>query len=400
MCRLGARRSFHSLLRPRSLIQSLIANTISEFERLGITATEVAQNGLEQTLKSKSISTNDLTKDLVTFELIKIPVSNSRNTGSTLLGGNESLRQHDDGGFISVLAPKIYLGIDTRNRLITNNQIASDATIFAKDNITITSGNITSSGSITSGNNLSLTSLDNITLTNATLQSTNKTSLNALGNINISGNLAKLNTISVPSAVQKSSLSSTKSFSTSSTTSPILFSTSSTTATDLKDDASTSRSAAIFNAGTDIEINSSSNINISNNYFQSGGSIFMTATNNINNSNYQIKADENVVMEANNINNIHTISTSSSASGSPCLGGSSSCVSTVMGVNNTIIEAGKMVSINAVKDSEGEGGNITNIGATIKGGELVYLTADNNITNKALIEYNINGNKIRGQFTN
>ncbi len=96
----------------------------------------------------------------------------------------------------------------------------------------------------------------------------------------------------------------------------------------------------------------------------------MTAANNINNSNFTVYASDNVVMEANNINNIATDNNS----------------------NETKIEAGNIVSLNATKDSNGDGGNITNIGATISGGSLVYLTADNNITNKALIQYNINGN--------
>jgi hypothetical protein len=58
-----------------------------------------------------------------------------------------------------------------------------------------------------------------------------------------------------------------------------------------------------------------------------------------------------------------------------------------------------MVSLNAKKDSSGNGGNITNLGATIKGGDLVYLTAENNITNKALIDYKINGNSVNPTFT-
>ena len=82
-----------------------------------------------------------------------------------------------------------------------------------------------------------------------------------------------------------------------------------------------------------------------------------------------IKASNDVVMQANNINNIATV---------PSISGNS---------NETRIEAGNMASLNAIKDVNGNGGNITNIGATIKGGNLVYLTAENNITNKALVDY-------------
>jgi hypothetical protein len=103
----------------------------------------------------------------------------------------------------------------------------------------------------------------------------------------------------------------------------------------------------------------------------------MNAENNINNTNYTIKAAENVVMNANNINNIHADSNYSAATGAT--------------TNETRIEAGNIVSLNATKDSSGNGGNITNIGATIKAGNLLYLTADNDITNAALVNYKING---------
>ena len=93
----------------------------------------------------------------------------------------------------------------------------------------------------------------------------------------------------------------------------------------------------------------------------------MTAAGDINNSNYTVQADEDIVMNATNINNISTAASATIAAATP-----------------TKIEAGKMVSLNAKKDSSGNGGNITNLGATIKGGDLVYLTAGNDIVNKAL----------------
>ena len=142
--------------------------------------------------------------------------------------------------------------------------------------------------------------------------------------------------------------------------------------------------APIFSAGTDIEITSGGSINVANNYSQAVGSIFMNAAKDINNSNYTVKADKDIVMNATNINNI----ASASAQG---YGGQAS--------TPTKIEAGSMVSLNAKKDSSGNGGNITNLGATIKGGELIYLTAGNNITNKALIDYKINGSEVNPTFT-
>ncbi len=375
-------------------VKAMIASAVSEFNRLGLDATKVATKGLSKD------QANSLTSDIITFE-------------TTTLNG------------INVLAPKIYLSLDTRNRLLANNKLASDSTIYAKDNLTINAENILSAGSITSGNNLNLSSNNSITLTNASLSSGNKLSLNAKGDISISNNLAKLQAVTLPTrlviasasvAIQGNSIqsnnldhhvasllamtskedtlgvtiSSTASIPTSPTspTSSILSAASSLStaslaaANKLKNDAATARSAAIFSAGTDIEITSGGSINIANNYSQAGGSIFMTAAKDINNSNYTVQADNNIVMNATNINNISTATTAAIAETTP-----------------TKIEAGSMVSLNAQKDSSGNGGNITNLGATIKGGELVYLTAANNITNKALIDYKINGSSVNPSFT-
>ena len=145
-----------------------------------------------------------------------------------------------------------------------------------------------------------------------------------------------------------------------------LFSTSS-----IKDDAESARSAITFNALSDIELNSTGSINIDNNYLNTGGSIFMTAADDINNSNYTIKAENNVVMNATNINNIHADTNYSTTTGAT--------------TNETRIEAGSIVSLNATND-------ITNIGATIKAGDLLYLAAGNNINNETLINYKIKGN--------
>ncbi len=96
----------------------------------------------------------------------------------------------------------------------------------------------------------------------------------------------------------------------------------------------------------------------------------MTASNDINNSNYTIKAENNVVMNATNINNIHADTNYSATTGAT--------------TNETTIEAGNIVSLNATND-------ITNLGATIKAGDLLYLTAGNDINNEALVNYKING---------
>ena len=263
-------------------VKAMIASAVSEFNRLGLDATKVATKGLSKD------QANSLTSDIITFE-------------TTTLNG------------INVLAPKIYLSLDTRNRLLANNKLASDSTIYAKDDLTINATNIVSAGSITSGNNLSLNSSNNITLTNSSLSSGNKLSLNAKGDISISNNLAKLQTITLPtftkispslpiltnaltlspsnSGVSSASISSLASISSISSipTSSILSTSSLTTANNLKDDAATARSNAIFSAGTDIEITSGGSINIANNYSQAGGSIFMTAAGDINNSNYTIQ---------------------------------------------------------------------------------------------------------------
>ncbi len=244
-----------------------------------------------------------------------------------------------DSGNISITS-----GSDTN--LIGAKLKAEDVAIKAK---TITVNNF---ALIKSGGDLNINATNNINLKNTLINSAAKTKITAGGDITL-----------------KNDSNFITSFATAQNTA-LAIGTSS-----IKDDAISSRSAAIFNAGTDIEINSGSNINISNNYFQSGGSIFMTATNNINNSNYQIKADENVVLTAgNDINNITNSTTSSDATSNP-----------------TSIEAGKMVSLDA-------GNDINNIGAIIKGGELVYLTAANDIVNKAAINYSINGTNLTPTF--
>ncbi len=205
----------------------------------------------------------------------------------------------------------------------------------------------TNEAKIESSGSIALNATGNISLQNSILDSKNKISLNG----------ADINIFNDPIKSVITAATSTKS--------DILFTTSS-----IKDDAESTRSAITFNAISDIELNSTGSINIANNYLNTSGSIFMTAASDINNSNYTIKAADNVVMSATNINNIHKDTGYTTASGAT--------------TNETRIEAGSMVSLNATND-------INNIGATIKAGDLLYLTAGNDINNQALVNYKING---------
>ena len=114
-------------------IKELLDNSISQLNNLGLNAQDVAIKGLSKD------QVNSLTKDIVTFEVTNV-------------------------NGVSVLAPKIYLSQDTRNRLFDSNSktngkaLANSSTIFAKENLTIDSPNssLTNNGSIASGGNLAL----------------------------------------------------------------------------------------------------------------------------------------------------------------------------------------------------------------------------------------------------
>ncbi len=352
-------------------IKTLIDNSIAEMKRLGLNAEDVAMKGLTAS------QANSLSKDIVTFE-------------TTSVNG------------INVLAPKIYLSLDTRNRLLgttTSNSpsLATGSTIFSGGDLTINSptASLLNNGTISSNGNLTL-NIANLTSTSKTLTaisptasitasslnsnfnspSTVNTAIKSLGNLSItaSDGISLKNTVLNSggkislSAAKDITLANDKSFSVASPLAKSLPTTISISS--IKDDAATTRSSAIFNAASDIQLTSSGSINIANNYLNTGGSIFMSAASDINNSNYTIKASNNVVMSATNINNIHKDLGYSSTSGAT--------------TNETRIEAGSMVSLNATND-------INNIGATIKAGDLLYLTAGNNINNRALVNYKING---------
>jgi filamentous hemagglutinin len=114
-------------------IKELLDNSISQLNNLGLNAQDVAIKGLSKD------QVNSLTKDIVTFEVTNV-------------------------NGVSVLAPKIYLSQNTRNRLFDSNSktngkaLANSSTIFAKENLTIDSPNssLTNNGSIASGGNLAL----------------------------------------------------------------------------------------------------------------------------------------------------------------------------------------------------------------------------------------------------
>jgi len=377
-------------------IKRLIDNAVSEKTRLNLDIT-------------KGLSTdqvNSLDKDILWFEATTIngqfvivpKIYLSLATRNSLLGTNATV---DDLSSASSLAS---ITSNMNSTTLGNSSLASTSTIFSKGSLTINSptANLSNSGSIISraGDvNINVGSISSVSnsFANASIKAlTISTDSSAFatsgysatssgGNINItanSGNLLLQNTIlNSQSKLSVTSLSSSGNISIINNNSlklsslPTSLSSSSFSTLGTKDDAANARSSATFNSGTDIEITSSGNINIANNYLNTGGSIYMTAAKDINNSNYIIKASNNVVMDAVNINNISTATSTNKDT-----------------LSETRIEATNMVSLNASKDSDGNGGNITNIGATINAGSLLYLTAENNITNKALIEYNINGN--------
>jgi len=112
-------------------IKELIDNAIAEFNRLGLSAEDVAINGLSAAQRGALI------KDIVTFE-------------STVVNG------------INVLAPKIYLSTATLTRLLNSSgpkSLATNSTIFAGGNLTINSPNtnLTNNGSIISSGNMNIT---------------------------------------------------------------------------------------------------------------------------------------------------------------------------------------------------------------------------------------------------
>ncbi|MBP7710292.1 MAG: hypothetical protein KA100_04400 [Rickettsiales bacterium] len=360
-------------------IKALIDNSIAEITRLGLSATDVAIKGLTKD------QANSLTKDIITFEATKV-------------------------NGISVLAPKIYLSLETRNRLLggasSSPALATNSTLFAGGDLIINSptSSLLNSGTISSGKDLtinvaSLTSASktlaaiivptvaptalSISGTSSNFAINTGAAIKSLGNLNIAaGDSISLKNTTLNSGAKISlsaakdiTLANDKNFSLSGSLAKPL--TATIGISSIKDDAAAARSALSFNAASDIELNSSGSINIANNYSNTSGSIFMTAAGDINNTNYTIKASENVVMNATNINNIHADKHYTTTGTTT--------------TNETSIEADKMVSLNATKDTDGNGGNINNIGATIKAGELVYLTAENDITNGALVNYTING---------
>jgi len=160
-------------------IKELLDNSVNQFAALGLNAQDVAIKGLT------TAQANSLTKDIVTFELTKV-------------------------NGLSVLAPKIYLSLDTRNRLLNSNpqtggtSLANSSTIFGKDSLTINSpyGNLLNGGSIKSGGNLTLNLASLTNKTNSLAQSQiiagNNLSITTSGNIkNIGANIGAIGTLSL-----------------------------------------------------------------------------------------------------------------------------------------------------------------------------------------------------------
>ena len=140
-------------------IKSLLNNTISEFSRLNLKLDEVATKGLTE------VQINSLEKDIITFE-------------TTSLNG------------MTVVVPKIYLSLKTRDKLLgasaglsqspsslarsaedlmSSDSLLTSSTIFAKGDLTLNSptnslgASLLNTGSIISGKNMvmNLASLKN-----------------------------------------------------------------------------------------------------------------------------------------------------------------------------------------------------------------------------------------------
>ena len=160
-------------------IKELLDNSVNQFAALGLNAEDVAIKGLT------TAQVNSLTKDIVTFELTKV-------------------------NGLSVLAPKIYLSLDTRSRLLNSNSqtggtsLANSSTIFGKDSLTIDSpyATLLNGGSIRSGVNLTLNLASLTNKTNSLAQSQiiagNNLSITTSGNIkNIGANIGAIGALSL-----------------------------------------------------------------------------------------------------------------------------------------------------------------------------------------------------------
>ena len=115
----------------------------------------------------------------------------------------------------------------------------------------------------------------------------------------------------------------------------------------------------------------------SNSTIFAGRDLTLNIGKNLINTNSTILAKNNLNLTANNIINQTTIG----AVGSGKLFNSKSTIGSLTGNTN----------LTALKALDGSGGNIINIGSSIKAGNNLTLVAGNNITNKALVDYKING---------
>ena len=160
----------------KAQVKELIKNAVAELANQDLDATQVALNGLT----AQQIAA--LEDDIVTFELTEIKG-------------------------INVLAPKIYLGSNTRTRLLGNSStgLANSSTIYGQNgvNIEATSTNLTNNGSIRSGADLTIgvASLNNetnspvgaqIIAANNLIITAHEENINNIGAQIKSGNLTKL----------------------------------------------------------------------------------------------------------------------------------------------------------------------------------------------------------------
>ncbi len=157
-------------------IKALLDNSAIELAKLGLSASDVAVNGLS------ADQANALTSDIITFEKVTV-------------------------GENMVLAPKIYLSLASRNKLLNaDNALAKNAVIFAQKDLVIDApnANLFNSGSIIAGNDLTL---NLAALTNQSITTTSQIKSNAdltitahNGDIkNIGSDIAALGTLNLES---------------------------------------------------------------------------------------------------------------------------------------------------------------------------------------------------------
>jgi filamentous hemagglutinin family protein len=174
-------------------IQNLIDNSANEYARLGLTA--------NKPLTQSQI--NNLQKDIVWFETQTILFDSSGSICTKCSDGKNGVTSK------TYIVPKIYLSQATRDALKDGN-LATNATIYAAKDITITAsnGSITNSGSIIAGikdNSGATISGGNITLTAKTdITNKNFSTIKAANNLTITstaGSITNFNQLQAAGAL-------------------------------------------------------------------------------------------------------------------------------------------------------------------------------------------------------